>query len=151
MDIFKEKMRNLAEDCIKTFPDYYLVDYNLVYGKRHHIRVFIDKDDGITLADCEAFSKKLKSGISEQGLLSEEDYILEVSSPGIDRPLTTEREFRKNIDRRLNLLLNNGLRITGILKDMRDSNILMEDDTGMTVSTPVAEVKTAKVEVSFKR
>lgn len=67
-------------------------------GRRMLLRVTIDKDGGVTLDDCERFSRSFES------LLEAEDpiqnaYTLEVSSPGLDRPLTTVKDFERNIGR----------------------------------------------------
>lgn len=76
-----------------------LVGVNLLgSGNRMLLRVTIDKDDGVTLDDCEKFSRNLGS------LLEIEDpiqsaYTLEVSSPGLDSPLTTLKDFEGNIGR----------------------------------------------------
>jgi ribosome maturation factor RimP len=62
-------------------------------GRRHVLRVFVDKPGGATIDDCERLSREAGDVLDASGLISE-SYDLEVSTPGLDRKLETEREFR---------------------------------------------------------
>lgn len=78
-------------------------EYKKEDGDRY-LRVFIDKDGGVGLDDCEAFSRRLEEKLDCEDLI-DEAYILEVSSPGADRTLTTEREFLYYRGRRVSVKL----------------------------------------------
>ena len=70
-----------------------------------NLTVFIDKVDGITLNDCEAVHKAIDPILDEIDPTSGEPYILNVSSPGVDRPLKTAYDYDKNIGKELNISL----------------------------------------------
>lgn len=72
------------------------------YGSRRVIQVFVDTDDGITIAQCAEISRELATIVETQDLLRE-PYELEVSSPGIEKPLKLLRQYRKNIGRKYNV------------------------------------------------
>lgn len=92
----EQKIRMLANQVAEEFG-FEVADLTLHgHGRRTLLRVAIDKEGGVTLADCESFSRSL------EGYLDVEDpiagaYTLEVSSPGLDRPLRTLRDFEKSI------------------------------------------------------
>ncbi|GER93987.1 ribosome maturation factor RimP [hot springs metagenome] len=67
-------------------------------GKRTVVRVVIDKDGGVTVGDCEKMSRGLEALLDVEDPIKEH-YVLEVSSPGIDRPLLTQADFEKNIEK----------------------------------------------------
>lgn len=67
-------------------------------GKGLILRVFIDKENGVTIKDCENFSRALEAILDVEDPIKT-SYILEVSSPGLDRPLKEKRDFQKNIGR----------------------------------------------------
>lgn len=74
-----------------------LVDTEFVKeGGQWYLRVFIDRDGGVTIDDCQAVSQALEVILEEKDP-TEHSYILEVSSPGIDRPFKTERDYQRNI------------------------------------------------------
>jgi len=67
-------------------------------GRRLLLRVVVDKTGGVTVGDCEKMSRSLEALLDVEDPISG-SYILEVSSPGLDRPLTSQRDFEKNIGR----------------------------------------------------
>ncbi len=80
-----------------------LVDLQLKGGARSQIiRVFVDKPGGITLDDCEAISRRFSDSLDSANLIPGA-YRLEVSSPGIERPLRSAADFRRNIDREVEI------------------------------------------------
>ena len=75
--------------------NYELVDVEFVKeGANWYLRIFIDKDGGITIDDCQAVSERMSDVLDKQDPI-QQSYYLEVSSPGLDRPLKTERDFIK--------------------------------------------------------
>ena len=74
-----------------------LVDVEWVKeGANWYLRAYIDKENGITVDDCEEVSRALSDLLDEEDFISE-NYILEVSSPGLDRPLKKEKDFARSI------------------------------------------------------
>ena len=75
--------------------NYELVDVEFVKeGANWYLRIYIDKDGGITIDDCQAVSERMSDILDKQDPI-QQSYYLEVSSPGLDRPLKTERDFIK--------------------------------------------------------
>lgn len=101
-----------------------LVDIEYVKeGKDWFLRIFIDKENGITIDECEDVSKQLGEKLDEVDLI-QGNYFLEVSSPGVERPLKTKDDFEKNINQNIYITLyvhiNGEKEYEGILKDFSD-------------------------------
>ena len=94
------------------------------------IKVFLDADDGITIEKCTSVNKALYKYIEETGLFLDGNFSLEVSSPGVDEPLKLHRQYTKNTGRKVEVLLNDGNKIEGILLNAGDDAITIEEKTG---------------------
>ncbi len=95
-----------------------------------YLRFYIDKPEGISLDDCEAYHKAVR------GLADSVDYdFMEVSSPGIDRPLKKDRDFERNLGSEIEVKLfkpENGAKVlTGVLAGFEDGEILLETAEGI--------------------
>lgn len=94
----RTKIQEVVYDIAKPIVDEYgfeLVDVEYVKeGSNWFLRVYIDKDGGINIDDCQAVSEKLSTTLDEIDPI-DHAYFLEVSSPGLDRPLKTQRDFEK--------------------------------------------------------
>lgn len=109
---------------------YELVDVSLdkeSTGK--YLRFYIDKDEGVSLEDCEAFHKKLRP------LADTVDYdFMEVSSPGIDRPLKKDRDFERSLGCEIEIKLFkpiDGTKVlTGVLAGLEEGNIVIDTAEG---------------------
>jgi ribosome maturation factor RimP len=140
-------------------PDHFLVKVSVGLGKVQEakVQVLIDSDSGITIDECAAYSRKLGGFLEENDLL-EASYTLEVASPGLDFPLSGERQFRKNIGRLLVVDCVDGTRLEGKLETFGPPGICLlitEKGKGKKVQTreimlPLDQIKKAKVTVSFK-
>jgi len=75
------------------------------YKNKYRLQVFVDSDNGIGLDDCARLSKTIESLIEDRALI-DSDYILEVSSPGLDRPLQTEKDFRRRTGETVEVYFN---------------------------------------------
>jgi ribosome maturation factor RimP len=91
----KERIRRLAEE-VADQEDLELVDLELTRGRKVVLRVFIDKEGGVTIEDCERMSRALEALLDVEDPIKE-SYILEVSSPGLDRPLKGRHDFIRNM------------------------------------------------------
>lgn len=100
-------------------------------GGKQFLRVYIDSADGIGIDDCEKFSRLFSDEIDAADPI-EKEYTLEVSSPGIDRKLKKEREFRHYIGREVDVKLYKQIggvkEFTGILKDYNDGTAVVDKD-----------------------
>ena len=91
---------------IEKFKDELFADCFLVEVKLHanyKLEVFVDSDSGLTLAKCQKISRYLEKYIDEDQWLGER-YVIEVSSPGIRRPLTLLRQYKKNVGRKIKII-----------------------------------------------
>lgn len=106
--INKKGMLNIVSKISNTITErleYELVD--LEYKKEmgsNFLRIYIDKPGGVTLDDCQKMSKELSDKLDEKDPI-EEEYYLEVSSPGLDRPLKTDKDLKRNFGKDVELKL----------------------------------------------
>jgi len=101
------------------------------------IRVFLDADDGITIEKCTSVNKALYKYIEETGIFPDGNFSLEVSSPGVDEPLKLHRQYKKNTGRKVEVLMNDGNKIEGILLNAGDDAIAIEEKTGKGNKTTI--------------
>ena len=129
----KADLSRIEPRCRKTADEmgYELVDVCLdkePTGK--YLRIYIDRPEGISLDDCEAYHKAVRP------LVEDYDYdFMEVSSPGIDRPLKKDRDFERNLGAEIEIHLFkplNGMKLlTGILAGLEEGNILLDTPEGI--------------------
>ena len=117
-----------------------LVDVEFVKeGSSWYLRSYIDKPGGITIDDCEAVSRALSDLLDEHDFI-DESYILEVSSPGLGRPLKKEKDFLRSIgsdvEVRLYRPLDGDKEYDGILKAFDDNSITLEQENGEHITIP---------------
>jgi len=118
-------------------------------GRRHVVRVLVDTDGGINLDDVAVVSREISAALDDAeergGEVLAGEYQLEVGSPGVDRPLTMPRHWRRNRGR---LVAVNGL--TGRLVGVDDAGVVLDVD-GATRALTFAELGPGKVQIEFKR
>ena len=153
----KQAVLELVE---KYLPDesHFVVEVKLE-EKSGKIRllILIDADQGITIDTCALVSRKVSEELEAQDLIGDA-YILEVSSPGLDYPLNTVRQYQKNLGRELKVTLSSGTDIQGKLLEIADDSIKLlikrkekgKKATEEEVSVPFADIKKSIVQVSFK-
>jgi ribosome maturation factor RimP len=120
------RIAELLEEKFSTdeaFQDCFTVDIELKPNNR--LNVFLDADSGISFDKCHAISRYLESFIDSKGWLGEK-YVLEVSSPGLSRPLKFLRQYNKNIGRTLTITLLDKTQQTGILKAVDEQQVVLE-------------------------
>lgn len=105
--------------------NFFLVDVRISMGRK--IEVFIDNDPGIQIEECAQISRFLEARLDENNKLVPDNYILEVSSPGMSNPLKVPRQFKKRIGRRLDITLTDGSRLEAILKAANDQGVELEE------------------------
>jgi ribosome maturation factor RimP len=121
-------------------------------GKRRVVRVVVDKDGGVTLDDvadvARAISELLDEAEADQPDLLGGAYVLEVSSPGVDRPLTATRHWRRNIGRLVSATLADGSVLTGRVRAADDLELVLEVN-GTDRTLLAAELVSGAVQVEF--
>ena len=119
-------------------------------GKRRVLRIAVDKDGGVTLDDVADATREVSRVLDESDVMGEMPYTLEVTSRGVDRPLTLPRHWRRNEDRLVKATLADGSSLTGrILASSEDSVTL--DVSGTRREVAYADVVKALVQVEFNR
>lgn len=129
-----------------------LVDVEYVKeGANWYLRVYADKEGGININDCVLVSRALEEKLDEDDFIKEA-YILEVSSPGLGRPLKKERDFLRSIGQSIDIKLyraiNKQKEFTGILKEYNKSQLVIDiDNEEITFETK--DVASARLSLDF--
>lgn len=155
-----ELKQAVSEFVQKHLPDetHFVVDIKLeeVAGKTK-ILILIDADQGVTIQACAKLSRAVSGELEENEIIGDA-YVLEVSSPGLDFPLNSKRQYQKNIGRELKLTLTSGTDVLGKLLDLDEEKVRLlvkkkekgKKATEEEVLVPFAEIKKSIVQVSFK-
>ena len=134
---------------------YFLEDVNIVSPGQHRIvTVIVDGESGLNLDQVTVASKLVSELLDEAPFMGETPFTLEVTSPGIDRPLTLPRHFAKNVDRLLKVTKNDGVVVTGRIRSNTESDVILEvaeKKEVKEVTVPLADIKRATVEIEFNR
>lgn len=130
-----------------------LVDIEFVKeGPNWYLRIYIDKENGVSIDDCEAVSKAVEKKLDETDPI-EQAYILEVSSPGIDRPLKKEKDFIKYageiVDIKLYKPFDGKKEYQGELKGLQDKIVTIVEENGNKISFSQKEIASIRLAVIF--
>lgn len=122
-------------------------------GKRRVLRIAVDKDGGVTLDDVAEATREIDRVLEASDVMGEQPYTLEVTSRGVDRPLTLPRHWRRNVDRLVRVVLADGSSVTGrIVEHSEDEDgAVTLDVAGTRREVAYAEVGKALVQVEFNR
>ena len=119
-------------------------------GKRRVLRVAIDKDGGVTMDDIADATREVSRVLDDTSVMGEQAYTLEVSSPGVDRPLTLPRHWRRNAGRLVKVNPVEGEPVTGRITATDEQGAVL-DVEGTEQRIAYADVKKAKVQIEFKK
>ena len=143
----EEKVEQLVKDPIEKLG-YSLYDVEYVKeGPEYYLRIYIDKESGIDLNDCEKVSNEINEILDKADYIKEQ-YYLEVSSPGIERKLRKDKHLEQNISKNVEIKLfkkdNNGKKeYTGKLKAFNQEEIIIETDKEIAIERKnIAQIKT---------
>lgn len=125
-------------------------------GRRRVLRVIVDSEDGVELDTCAELSRTISGALDETDVMGDDEYVLEVSSPGADRPLTEHRHYVRAVGRLVKLNLADGGELV--------ARVLAVDDEGLDLEVPgvkgrkptarrvaFEEIARARVEIEFNR
>jgi ribosome maturation factor RimP len=156
----EEKINSLLLEKFSEpdFSDCFIVE--IIFGKKNDLEIYIDSDSGMDFAKCRTISRGLEAIIDEQNWLGEQ-YSIDVSSPGVDRPLKFQRQYDRNIGRDLEVTMADGIIKLGKLLEVGEETFTIEylvktKEGKKTIKTivqdPIAytSIKKALVQVSFK-
>ena len=135
-------------------PQYFLVDLKI--KPTNNIKLFLDGDQGITIEKCISINRALYKQLEESGLFPNDDFSLEVSSPGLDEPLKLHRQYQKNKGRLVEILLKDGRKIEGKLLEVNESDLVVEETKGKNKKKEILQhqfllndIKSTKLQIVF--
>ncbi len=152
----EQRVAMLVEEKIADRPDLFLVDVKMMPNRK--LVILVDGEKGIGIADCAAISRFVGFKLEEEETIAEA-YNLEVSSPGIDAPLTLTRQYTKNIGRDVELKMTDGKKRQGKLLGIQDDTITIQENIkgekgkkaeAVESAVPLSEITETKVLISFK-
>lgn len=150
----KDQIAELITPALQQ-AGYFLEDVNLVTPGNHRIvTVIVDGETALNLDQVTVASKLVSELMDEAPFMGETPFTLEVTSPGIDRPLTLPRHFAKNVTRLLKVTQNDGVVVTGRITSNTDSDVtlsVVEKKETKEVIVALADIKRAVVEIEFNR
>jgi ribosome maturation factor RimP len=119
-------------------------------GRRRVLKLAVDKDGGVTLDDVAAATKEVSRVLDVSDVMGEQPYTLEVTSPGVDRPLTLPRHWRRNEGRLVKVATQDGRSTVGRILDSTDEDVTLEVD-GTKHHLELADIAQAHVQIEFNR
>ncbi|TWR30625.1 ribosome assembly cofactor RimP [Mucilaginibacter pallidiroseus] len=151
----EKRVTELVNEKIADMPNLFLVSATMHSNGK--LIVLVDGDNGIGIADCVAVSRHVGFHLEEENLI-DTPYNLEVSSPGIDTPLTLPRQYTKNIGRTLSIKMDDGTKREGKLLLAGDDSITIEETIKQKgkkaeiaeAVIPTDKIAETKVLISFK-
>lgn len=150
-----QSIEKLVQDILSDDPAYFLVEVRI--KPTNNIKVFLDGDAGISIEKCVAYNRVLYKRIEELGLYPDGDFSLEISSPGLDEPLKLFRQYRKNIGRKVEVLLKDGVKTEGKLTGVTEDHIEVEEVRGKNKKQETIRhqfsfenIKSTKIQIVFK-
>lgn len=125
-------------------------------GKRRRVCVVLDRDGGMDLDAIAQASRALSDALDESDAMGEDTYTLEVTSPGIDRPLTLPRHWRRNVDRRVRVQCSDGSMLDARIRSVDDDGVTLAVDSRSGPETeerrmPWADLARGEVQIEFRR
>lgn len=149
VDALLEKIYQLVRPVAEELNyEIYHIEYVKENGE-YYLRIYIDKDGGITLTDCEKLSRRVSD------IMDEEDpipvaYFLEVSSPGLNRGLFTDDHYKKQIGKEVLIRFTKSFEgkknVKGILREVNEDSVVVEYETEKLLTIPKDKIKTANLE-----
>jgi len=119
-------------------------------GKRSVLRIAVDKDGGVDMDDIAAATSEVSRLLDDSDVMGNATYTLEVSSPGVDRPLTLPRHWRRNTDRLVKVSLADGEEVTGRIVETDETGAGLDVD-GSVRRIELGDVAKARVQIEFTR
>ena len=147
MSKIEERVESLIKEKIESLG-YYLYDVEYVKeGAEYYLRIYIDKETGIDLNDCEKVNNEINDLLDKADYIKEQ-YYLEVSSPGIERILKKDKHLEQNIGKKIDVKLfkkdeKGKKEYKGILKKFNQEEIIIEaEETTQIERKNISQIKT---------
>jgi|SRR5579862_2246058 len=149
-----QAIETIVQSVIASEPDYFLIAIKI--KPTNNIRVYLDGDRGISIEKCVQFNRALYKKLEVSSLFPPGNFSLEVSSPGLDEPLKTIRQYHKNTGRNVEVILHDGSKKEGKLASVSEDGIALEETTGKNKHRETTshtylfnEIKSTKIQIAF--
>lgn len=148
-----EKIQEIAERVASDLG-LEIVEVQLLGGGHSRVlRIFIDKPEGVTHADCEYVSQNVGTILDVEDVVPGSGYTLEVSSPGVERKLSRPREFERFVGQKVKVVLRqpveNQRHWVGALKSFAEGIITLEPSPGRSIQFPLDQVEKANLKFEW--
>ena len=151
MDKELKEIMNITESALED-DSLFIVDISVSRGKSPKVTILLDGDNGVSIDDCSRISRAVGHRIEEEDVIKS-SYTLDVGSPGLDTPLKSYRQFKKNVGRKLKVKMSDGETIKGKLISCDENEIELvlskKKSEEEKVNITYTEIDWAKVQVSF--
>lgn len=149
-----QAIESLVNELLVDTPEIFLVSIKI--KPTNNIKVYLDADDGLSIERCVKINRAMYRVIEEKGWYPDGNFSLEVSSAGIEEPLKMIRQYRKNMGRQVEVVLNDDTRYQGKLVSVEDAAIQIEYTEGknkkaitIVKELPFEQVKQTTVQIVF--
>ena len=146
----EQQVKKIVLELLEGQSEIEMVDMEYVKERDWYLRVFIDKEGGIEIDDCQALSEKLEERLDAEDFITD-SYILEVSSPGIDRVLRKQRDFQREQGKKVDVSLYAPLEgskekeLTGVLTGSDEASITLDGE----LQLPLEKVAQIRLHIDF--
>lgn len=151
-EIYEQKTEELLLPIVEE-NGFELVDVEYVKeGSNWYLRAYIDKPGGITVNDCEVVSRRLSDILDEEDYI-DDAYILEVSSPGLGRPLKKEKDYKRSLGKLIEIrtyrMIEKKKEFTGALKEYDEKTVTIEEEDGTIKTFDKSEIALIRLAFDF--
>ena len=151
-ELYEQKTEEILLPIVEE-NGFELVDVEYVKeGSTWYLRAYIDKPGGINIDDCEVVSCRLSDILDEKDYI-DDAYILEVSSPGLGRPLKKEKDFKRSLGEEVEIrtyrMIDKQKEFTGILKDYDEKTVTIEMDDDTTKTFEKSDIALIRLAFDF--
>jgi ribosome maturation factor RimP len=152
MENQRSEIESIIAELLQEDPSSFLVEVKITAG--NNVKVFIDTDQGANIDKLVKMNRGLYKRIEESGIFPGNDFALEVSSPGLDEPLKSTRQYIKNIGRDVEVILKDGQKMEGKLLGAKDDEIVVEELKGKKKepaqhNIPIENIKHTKIQIKI--
>jgi ribosome maturation factor RimP len=149
-----QALEQRIQNLIKPEPDIFLVEVRIT--PTNNVKVFLDADNGMSIDKLIQYNRRLYRQLEEEVFFTGSDFSLEVSSPGLDEPLKMHRQYQKNINRFVEVVQEEGVKVEGKLTAVNEDSIVVEEEKGKGKKKeliehiiPFEKIKSTLVQIKF--